>query len=166
MSDIPELKKFHGELRNSLASIQSVNGELIRYSQRLGRLIIRFQKLDLGVAGIMTWLDGYQSVKQVVIQSEITLNETVKKISSLKNTEKMSELVQDELTSHDHAKQWASCYAKIEIIDDIMSGLLEDMHDDKSYEKWQVQLMRQRKQHDEGVANVRKIMQNPPEIFG
>ena len=49
-------------------------------------------------------------------------------------------------------------YAKIEII--------EDMYDDKAYEKWEVQLMRQRKQHDEGVANARKIMQNPPEIFG
>ena len=53
--------KYANELNNSMAAIRYANERILKLSQRLGRMIPKFQSVDHNITGIYQWYGDYNS---------------------------------------------------------------------------------------------------------
>jgi hypothetical protein len=61
MTKNPEFAKHVSEIARAQDSIRSANEELIKLSQRLGRMMPKLQRLE--TSGIMIWFSIYNRIK-------------------------------------------------------------------------------------------------------
>ena len=133
MSKNPEFAKQASEIVRHQDAIRSANEELIKLSQRFGRMMPRLTRLDPSV--ILSWLGLYSKIKD----------------SSRRTDEEMEGLSGNELASSNPVLQLqVSCYQmqrqrlcfKMEVLDDILAGMMEDLLENGSFEEVQKQEMR------------------------
>ena len=133
MSKNPEFAKQATEIVRHQDAIRSANEELIKLSQRFGRMMPRLSRLDPSV--ILNWLGLYSKIKD----------------SSRRSDKEMEDLSGNELASSNPVLQLqVSCYQmqrqrlcfKMEVLDDILAGMMEDLLENGSFEEVQKQEMR------------------------
>lgn len=133
MSKNPEFAKQATEIVRHQDAIRSANEELIKLSQRFGRMMPRLSRLDPSV--ILNWLSLYSKIKD----------------GSRRADEEMDGFSRNELASSSPVVQLqVSCYQmqrqrlcfKMEVLDDILAGMMEDLLENGSFEEVQKQEMR------------------------
>lgn len=133
MSKNPEFARQASEIVRQQDAIRSANEELIKLSQRFGRMMPRLSRLDPSV--ILSWLSLYSKIKD----------------RSKRTDEEMDGLSLDELASSNPVLQLqVGCYqlqrqrlgSKVEVMDDILAGMMEDLLENGSFEEAQKQEMR------------------------
>jgi len=133
MSKNPEFAKQATEIVRHQDAIRSANEELIKLSQRFGRMMPRLSRLDPSV--ILNWLSLYSKIKD----------------GSRRADEEMDGFSRNELAFFSPVVQLqVSCYQmqrqrlcfKMEVLDDILAGMMEDLLENGSFEEVQKQEMR------------------------
>lgn len=128
MTKNPEFAKFASEIARAQDSIRSANEELIKLSQRLGRMMPRMQRTD--TSGILTWFNLYNKVKDCASKadSELRTPSDAEPINS-------NPVLQYQVSYYFGQK--ARFYAKVEVMDDILTGMMEDLLENGSFEESQ-----------------------------
>lgn len=133
MTKNPEFAKFASEIARAQDSIRSANEELIKLSQRLGRMMPKVQRTD--TSGILNWFNLYNKVKDCASKADNELR-------TLSDAEPInSNPILQSQTSY-HLGQKARFYAKVEVMDDILAGMMEDLIENGSFEESQKEEIR------------------------
>ena len=128
MTKNPEFAKFATEIARAQDSIRSANEELIKLSQRLGRMMPKVQRMD--TSGILTRFNLYNRVKDCASKADNELRILIDAEPVNSNPILQSQ------TSY-YLGQKARFYAKVEVIDDILTGMMEDLIENGSFEESQ-----------------------------
>jgi hypothetical protein len=133
MSKNPEFAKYASDLARHQDAIRSANEDLIKLSQRFGRMMPKLSKLDS--SAILNWFGLYNKVKDGAKKADDEL-------ASLTNNELVATnpVLQLQMNYNDAQRQ--RLYFKTEVMDDILSGMMEDLLENGSFEEAQKQEMR------------------------
>jgi len=133
MSKNPEFAKYASDLARHQDAIRSANEDLIKLSQRFGRMMPKLSKLDSSV--ILSWFGLYNKVKDKAKKADDEL-------SGLANNEQVAAnpVLQLQINYYDAQRQ-RLCF-KMEVMDDILGGMMEDLLENGSFEEAQKQEMR------------------------
>jgi hypothetical protein len=133
MTKNPEFAKYASEIARAQDSIRSANEELIKLSQRLGRMMPRMQRTD--TSGILAWFNLYNKVKDCASKADNEL-----KTPGDAEPVNSNPVLQSQ-TSY-YIGQKARFYAKVEVMDDILAGMMEDLLENGSFEESQKEEIR------------------------
>ena len=117
------------ELNNAINAVRGANENLIKLSQRLGRLIPKFDKVDHAKTGIFYWLNEYNAIKDFVNKTDEELQKAFNKLLPSIFSEEISFDVMAQSSLADYTNQRNRYYSKIEVLDDIVYGIWEDIID-------------------------------------
>ena len=133
MSKNPEFAKFASDLARHQDTIRSANEDLIKLSQRFGRMMPKLQKLDS--PAILTWFGLYNKIKDSAKKAddELTTQES--------NDPAGANLVL-QMQINAYYLQRQRLYSKMEVMDDILNGMMEDLLENGNFEESQKQEMR------------------------
>jgi len=133
MSKNPEFAKYASDLARHQDAIRSANEDLIKLSQRFGRMMPKLSKLDSSV--ILSWFGLYNKVKDKAKKAD-------EELTGLANNEQVAAnpVLQLQINYYDAQRQ-RLCF-KMEVMDDILGGMMEDLLENGSFEEAQKQEMR------------------------
>jgi hypothetical protein len=134
MSKNPEFAKYASDLARHQDSIRSSNEDLIKLSQRFGRMMPKLAKLD--PSAILSWFGLYNKIKDAA-------GKTDDEVSALLNNEQAASanvVLQSQIGYYFAQRQ--RLYSKMEVMDDILNGMMEDLLENGSFEEAQKQEMR------------------------
>jgi hypothetical protein len=133
MSKNPEFARYASDLARHQDAIRSANEDLIKLSQRFGRMMPRLSKLDS--SAILTWFCLYNKVKDSAGKAD-------DEMAPLTNNEQAAAnpVLQLQINYY-YAQRQRLCF-KMEVMDDIISGMMEDLLENGSFEEAQKQEMR------------------------
>jgi hypothetical protein len=133
MSKNPEITKYASDLACRQDAIRSANEDLIKLSHRFGRMMPKLSKLDS--SAILSWFDLYNKVKDKAKKADDEL-------ANLANNEQVAAnpVLHLQINCYDAQRQ-RLCF-KMEVMDDILSGMMEDLLENGSFEEAQKQEMR------------------------
>jgi len=132
MSKNPEFAKYGSDIARHQDVIRSANEDLIKLSQRFGRMMPKLSKLDS--SAILTWFDLYNKIKDKAKRTDDEL-------ASLTNEQAAANPVLQLQINYYYAQR-QRLYFKIEVMDDIISGMMEDLLENGSFEEAQKEEMR------------------------
>lgn len=129
----PEFAKYASDLARAQDAMRSANEELIKLTQRFGRMMPKLQRLD--TPAIISWFNLYNKVKDVA-------NKADDELASLLNNEQVATnpLFQSQIGYY--YSQRARLCSKTEVMDDILSGMMEDLLENGSFQEAQKEEMR------------------------
>lgn len=129
----PEFSKYASDLARAQDAMRSANEELIKLSQRFGRMMPKLQRLD--TPAILSWFNLYNKVKDAA-------NKADDEISPLLSNEQVATnpLFQSQVGYY-YSQRSRLC-SKVEVIDDILSGMMEDLLENGSFQDSQKEEMR------------------------
>ncbi|MHB8118420.1 MAG: hypothetical protein ACYDHX_06825 [Methanothrix sp.] len=133
MSKNPEFAKYGSDIARHQDAIRSANEDLIKLSQRFGRMMPKLSKLDS--SAILSWFGLYNRVKDKAKKADDEL-------ASLTNNEQAAANPVLQLQINYYYAQRQRLYFKVEVMDDIISGMMEDLLENGSFEEAQKQEMR------------------------
>ncbi len=133
MSKNPEFAKYGSDIARHQDIIRSANEDLIKLSQRFGRMMPKLSKLDSSV--ILSWFGLYNKVKDKAKKADDEL-------AGLANNEQVTANPVLQLQINYYYSQRQRLYFKVEVMDDIISGMMEDLLENGSFEEAQKQEMR------------------------
>lgn len=133
MSKNPEFAKYASDLARHQDAIRSANEDLIKLSQRFGRMMPKLSKLDS--SAILTWFGLYNKVKD-------NARKVDDELASLTNNEQAAANPVLQLQMNYYTEQRQRLSFKMEVMDDILSGMMEDLLENGSFEEEQKQEMR------------------------
>ena len=133
MTKNPEFTKHASEIARAQDSIRSANEELIKLSQRLGRMMPKLQRLE--TSGIITWFSIYNRIKDYASKTD---DEAISLLN--KDSVNSNPVLQYQLGYY--LGQKARFYSKVEVVDDILNGIMEDLLESGSFEDSQKEEMR------------------------
>ncbi len=113
------------ELTRAQDSMRFANEELIKLSQRFGRMIPRLQKLD-NTSGVLSWFTQYNKLKDCANKADEALRPL------LCNVEVMANPVMASMISYYSAQRSRYCF-KVEVMDDILNGMIEELIDSTAF---------------------------------
>ena len=133
MTKNPEFAKYASEIARAQDSIRSANEELIKLSQRLGRMLPRMQRLE--TSAILSWFNIYNKIKDGA-------NRVGDDLTTMNNVElvNLNPALQSQVSYY--LAQKARFYAKVEVMDDILTGMMEDLLENGSFEESQKEEIR------------------------
>ncbi len=132
MSKIPEIARLASGLAANQDAIRSANEDLIKLSQRFGRMMPRLQKLDS--SSILLWLGLYNKIKDAAKRAE-------EEVSDLLGSDLAANPVL-QLQVNYYQSQRQRLYAKMEVMDDVLNGMMEDLLENGEFEDTQKEQMR------------------------
>ncbi|MFZ3148293.1 MAG: hypothetical protein WA137_04565 [Methanothrix sp.] len=132
MSKNPEFAKYGSDIARHQDAIRSANEDLIKLSQRFGRMMPKLSKLDSSV--VLSWFGLYNKVKDKAKKADDEL-------ANLTNEQAAANPVL-QLQINYYYTQRQRLYFKVEVMDDIISGMMEDLLENGSFEEAQKQEMR------------------------
>lgn len=132
MSKNPEFAKYGSDIARHQDVIRSANEDLIKLSQRFGRMMPKLSKLDS--SAILTWFDLYNKIKDKAKRTDDEL-------ASLTNEQAAANPVLQLQINYYYAQR-QRLYFKIEVMDDIISGMMEDLLENGCFEEAQKEEMR------------------------
>lgn len=133
MSKNPEFARLASDLARYQDAIRSANEELIKLTQRFGRMMPRLSRLDS--AAIMNWFSIYNKIKDSARNADEQLSALPASDQAAGNP-----VLQMQLSSY-CAQRQRLCF-KMEVMDDILSGMMEDLLENGSFEEAEKQEMR------------------------
>ena len=133
MSKNPEFAKYASDLARHQDVIRSSNEDLIKLSQRFGRMMPKLSKLDS--SAILTWLGLYNKIKD-------RARKTDDEIATLVNSDQAASNPMLQLQMNYYYSQRQRLCFKMEVMDDILSGMMEDLLENGSFEEAQKQEMK------------------------
>ena len=133
MSKNPEFAKFASDLARHQDTIRSANEDLIKLSQRFGRMMPKLQKLDS--PAILTWFGLYNKIKDAAKKADEEL--TTQESNDLAGA---NPVLQMQINAYYLQRQ--RLYSKMEVMDDILNGMMEDLLENGNFEETQKQEMR------------------------
>lgn len=133
MSKNPEIARLASGLAAHQDAIRSANEDLIKLSQRFGRMMPRLQKLDS--SSILLWLGLYNKIKDAAKRTE-------DEASDLLNSDLATANPVLQLQVNYYQAQSQRLYAKMEIMDDVLNGMMEDLLENGEFEQTQKEEMR------------------------
>ena len=133
MSKTPEIARLASGLAGHQDAIRSANEDLIKLSQRFGRMMPRLQKLDS--SSILLWLGLYNKIKDAAKRTE-------DEASDLLNSDLATANPVLQLQVNYYQAQSQRLYAKMEIMDDVLNGMMEDLLENGEFEQTQKEEMR------------------------
>jgi hypothetical protein len=133
MSKNPEFAKYASDLARHQDAIRSANEDMIKLSQRFGRLMPKLSKLDS--SAILTWFGLYNKVKDKAKKADDEQAVLINNEQAAANP-----VLQLQINYYDAQRQ-RLCF-KMEVMDDILSGMMEDLLENGSFEEAQKQEMR------------------------
>ena len=133
MSKNPEFARYASDLARHQDAIRSANEDLIKLSQRFGRMMPRLSKLDS--SAILSWFCLYNKIKDSAGKAD-------EELAPLTNSEQAAAnpVLQLQINYY-YAQRQRLCF-KMEVMDDIISGMMEDLLENGSFEEAQKQEMR------------------------
>lgn len=142
MPQKPKMAKYVIELNNAMNAIRAANERLIKLSQRMGRLIPKFQKIDHNTTGIFPWFNEYNAIKDSVNKADDTLQKGFNELLPLINSGELSFDFTTLFPLTDYSNQRTRYYSKIEVLDDILHGIWEDIIDGMAFNALQKEQMK------------------------
>jgi hypothetical protein len=133
MSKNPEFTKYASDLARHQDAIRSANEDLIKLSQRFGRMIPKHSKLDSSAT--LTWLNLYNKIKDRARKTDDELMALVNSDPAAANP-----VLQLQMNYY-YSQRQRLCF-KMEVMDDILSGMMEDLLENGSFEEAQKQEMK------------------------
>ena len=133
MSKNPEIARLASGLAAHQDAIRSANENLIKLSQRFGRMMPRLQKLDS--SSILLWLGLYNKIKDAAERTE-------DEASDLLNSDLATANPVLQLQVNYYQAQSQRLYAKMEVMDDVLNGMMEDLLENREFEQTQKEEMR------------------------
>ena len=133
MSKNPEFAKFASDLARHQDAIRSANEDLIKLSQRFGRMMPKLQKLDS--SAILIWFGLYNKIKDAAKKTDEEL--TTQESNDLAGA---NPVLQMQINAYYLQRQ--RLYSKMEVMDDILNGMMEDLLENGNFEETQKQEMR------------------------
>jgi len=133
MSKNPEIAKLASGLAANQDAIRSANEDLIKLSQRFGRMMPRLQKLDS--SSILLWLGLYNKVKDAAKRAEDEISDLLRCDLAAANP-----VLQLQVNYYQCQRQ--RLYAKMEVMDDVLNGMMEDLLENGEFEDTQKEQMR------------------------
>ena len=133
MSKNPEIARLASGLAAYQDAIRSANEDLIKLSQRFGRMMPRLQKLDS--SSILLWLGLYNKIKDAAKRTE-------DEASDLLNSDLATANPVLQLQVNYYQAQSQRLYAKMEIMDDVLNGMMEDLLENGEFEEGQKEEIR------------------------
>jgi len=133
MSKNPEFAKFASDLARHQDTIRSANEDLIKLSQRFGRMMPKLQKLDS--PAILTWFGLYNKIKRAAKKADEELTSQESNDPAGANP-----VLQMQINAYYLQRQ--RLYSKMEVMDDILNGMMEDLLENGNFEETQKQEMR------------------------
>jgi len=133
MSKNPEFTKYGSDIARHQDVIRSANEDLIKLSQRFGRMMPKLSKLDS--SAILTWFDLYNKIKDKA-------KKTDDELAGLINNEQATANPVLQLQMNYYYSQRQRLYFKMEVMDDIISGMMEDLLENGCFEEAQKEEMR------------------------
>ncbi len=124
--------KFASDIEHCQNAIRHANEDLIKLSQRFGRMMFRLQKLES--ASILSWFNLYNKIKDEANKSEEELSKIIESNQSNANP-----FLQTQASSFISQKE--RLFSKIEVMDDILSGIIEELLENSGFEDSQKQEM-------------------------
>ncbi len=140
------------ELTRAQDSMRFANEELIKLSQRFGRMIPRLQKLDC-TSGVLSWFTQYNKLKECANKAD----EAVRPLFS--NEEVLANPVMASMISYYGAQRSRYCF-KVEVMDDILNGMIEDLTESTAFNDVQKEEMKAAL--DETIGRSMKSIDQPP----
>jgi hypothetical protein len=133
MSKNPEFAKYASDLARHQDALRTSNEDLIKLSQRFGRMMPKLAKLD--PSAILSWFGLYNKIKDAA-------GKTDEEVSALLNNElaAANPVFQSQISYYSSQRQ--RLYSKMEVMDDILSGMMEDLLENGSFEEAQKVEMR------------------------
>ena len=133
MSKNPEFAKYASDLARHQDALRTSNEDLIKLSQRFGRMMPKLAKLD--PSAILSWFGLYNKIKDAA-------GKTDEEVSSLLCNElaAANPVFQSQINYYSSQRQ--RLYSKMEVMDDILSGMMEDLLENGSFEEAQKQEMK------------------------
>lgn len=128
-----EFAKYASDLARAQDVMRSANEELIKLSQRFGRMMPKLQRLE--TPAILSWFSIYNKIKDAA-------NKADDEISPLLSNEQIATnpLFQSQVGYY--YSQRARLCSKTEVMDDILSGMIEDLLENGSFQDAQKEEMR------------------------
>jgi hypothetical protein len=126
MSKNPEFAKYASDLTRHQDAIRSANEDLIKLSQRFGRMMPRLSKLDS--SAILYWFGLYNKIKDLAKKADDELAAVNINEQAVGNP-----VLQLQMNCYYSQRQRLSF--KMEVMDDILSGMMEDLLENSSYEE-------------------------------
>ncbi len=133
MTKNPEFAKYASDLARAQDAIRSANEDLIKLSQRFGRMMPRLQRLDS--SSILSWFQLYNRIKDAASKTDEALHPLLENESIAS-----SPVLQSQIGYY--YSQKARLYSKMEVLDDVLNGMIEDLLENSSFEEAQKQEMR------------------------
>lgn len=133
MSKNPEFAKYASDLAHHQDAIRSANEDLIKLSQRFGRMMPKLSKLDS--SAILNWFGLYNKIKD-------RARKTDDEIATLVNSDQAAANPMLQLQMNYYYSQRQRLCFKMEVMDDILSGMMEDLLENGSFEEAQKQEMK------------------------
>lgn len=133
MSKNPEIAKLASGLAANQDAVRSANEDLIKLSQRFGRMMPRLQKLDSST--IILWLGLYNKIKDAAKRTD-------DEVSDLLSSDLAAANPVLQLQVNYYQVQRQRLYAKMEVMDDVLNGMMEDLLENGEFEETQKEKMR------------------------
>ncbi|VVB69000.1 Uncharacterised protein [uncultured archaeon] len=133
MSKTPEFAKYASDLARHQDSIRCANEDLIKLSQRFGRMMPKLQRLDS--SAILSWFQLYNKVKDATSKGDDELSSLMKNELAAANP-----VLQSQISYYCAQRQ--RLYSKMETMDDVLNGMIEELLENGSFEETQKQEMR------------------------
>lgn len=128
-----EFAKYASDLARAQDAMRSANEELIKLSQRFGRMMPKLQRLD--TPAILSWFNLYNKVKDAANKADNEL------LPLLSNEQAMTNPLFQSQVSYYYSQRARLC-SKTEVMDDILSGMIEDLLENGSFQDAQKEEMR------------------------
>ena len=133
MSKNPEIARLASGLAANQDAIRSANEDLIKLSQRFGRMMPRLQKLDSN--NILLWLGLYNKIKDAAKRADDEVSDQLGSDLAAANP-----VLQLQVNYYQAQRQ--RLYAKMEVMDDVLNGMMEDLLENGEFEQTQKEEMR------------------------
>jgi hypothetical protein len=133
VSKNPEFAKYASDLARHQDALRTSNEDLIKLSQRFGRMMPKLAKLD--PSAILSWFGLYNKIKDAA-------GKTDEEVSALLSNDlaAANPVFQSQISYYSSQRQ--RLYSKMEVMDDILSGMMEDLLENGSFEEAQKVEMR------------------------
>ena len=137
------------------------NEKIGKLSQRLGRLVSKFDTLDVNNMAFLAWVEEYKGIKseiQEIGEANSTRQKEVMEFHSKQNIALGLQSLQLMTNSREH---YSRLYAKIEVLDDFIAGLIENLSDNVHLE-----IMQREKIEKVMKAAIEKTKELPSVMYG
>ena len=113
------------------------NEKIGKLSQRLGRLLSKFDKLDVNNMAFLAWVEEYKCIKSEIQEIGGANSMGQKDVMEFHFKHNIALGLQSLQLMTNSSEHYTRLYAEIEVLDDVIAGLIENLSDNAHLETMQ-----------------------------